>query len=100
MSVAFHEHLSKRLDQCGVPATLHDGLRHYIADRRPVGSFLTAMLSNDLAGAVVRADPENKFALPEIVLFLHGYAPSKCWGSPKRSRRGSGSVNPVPEIFE
>jgi hypothetical protein len=100
MSVAFHEHLSKRLDQCGVPATLHDGLRHYIADRRPVGSFLTAILSNDLAGAVVRADPENRFALPEIVLFLHGYAPSKCWGSPAAVTAWLLDPSPVPEIFE
>jgi hypothetical protein len=100
MSVAYQEHLTKRLVETGVPVTLHDGLRNYIAGRRPVGSFLTAVLSNDLAGAVVRADPGNKFALPEIVLFLHNYAPSPCWGSPEAVEAWLADPNPVPEIFE
>jgi hypothetical protein len=83
-----------------VPRPLHAGLTEYIAARRPVGSFLTAVLSNDLQDAVSRGDPMNRRLLPEIVAFLVNYAPGTCWGTPERVARWLMDPSPVPEIFE
>lgn len=48
------------------------------------GSFLLAVLQNDLRGAVLRADPENTTGVVGLVRFLHEFCPALCWGSPER----------------
>jgi len=58
-----------------------DGLYHYVMDGRPTGSFLTAILSNNLKEACNRADDINKNLLYDYVFFLYNYAPLGCWGS-------------------
>jgi hypothetical protein len=98
--MTYREHLHQRLDESGVPRSLHAGLTEYIAARRPVGSFLTAVLSNDLQDAVIHADPMNRRLLPEIVLFLVHYVPGTCWGSPETVARWLMDPSPAPEIFE
>lgn len=65
----------------GVPKHTQEALERYINHRICPGSFLGAVLSNDLKQAVSRADEENKLALVEIVYWLHNRAPSYCWGS-------------------
>lgn len=53
-------------------------------ERRAVhlpGSFLTAVLSNDLLEACRRADERNRVALYWIVGWLHDNAPALSWGS-------------------
>lgn len=47
------------------------------------GSFLTAVLENNLKEAVARADEESLDALPHIVAWLYDRAPNVAWGSPK-----------------
>ena len=47
-----------------------------------VGDFLRAVLENDLAGAVSRADPENLAALKDIVTYVHTELPALSHGSP------------------
>lgn len=69
-----------------VPPHMRDPIRAYVEERRPVGHFLTALLSNDLTNAVLRADDENRSALVDWVGFLYEYAPSNCWGSPAAVR--------------
>jgi hypothetical protein len=46
------------------------------------GSFLKAVISNDLIEAYRRADRENKRCLGVYVEFLTYEAPSKCYGHP------------------
>jgi hypothetical protein len=60
------------------------GLRRYIEHGIPPGSFLTALLSNDLRGTFERADDENRAAVENWIRFLYNYAPSECWGSPAK----------------
>lgn len=48
------------------------------------GSFLTAVLENDLAEAVGRADFQNIEVLPAIVAFVYRNLPSPCWGSKEK----------------
>ena len=74
----------RRMLEAQVPWPLHDGLVHYLVAHRPVGSFLTAVLSNDLMGAVARGDDTNRAHLHHIVSFLLNYAPDDCWGTPAR----------------
>ena len=56
-------------------------LDRYIKHRIQPGSFLTAVLSNDLFGAVARADRENKLALSEICQYIYNEVPGNAWGS-------------------
>jgi len=64
-----------------IPEHCRYSLDGYISFGWNVGHFLTAVLANDLAGAVGRADIENGAALPGYARFLYNYAPTGCWGS-------------------
>ena len=45
------------------------------------GGFLTAVLENDLAQAMNRADNEALENLPHIVAYLYNECSEACWGS-------------------
>lgn len=64
-----------------VPQSLRCGLVNYIEKGRPVGSFVYAVLCNDLRAAVFRADPDNRLHLSSIVRWIWNYAPLRAWGS-------------------
>ena len=55
-------------------------LDRYVKDKIPTGGFLEAVLSNDLVGAVGRADSINIQRIPEIVKYIYNNLPSNCWG--------------------
>lgn len=57
------------------------GLTRYIKFGCPVGSFLRAVLENDLSGACGCADQEHLANLPAVVAYLYNEAPSQCHGS-------------------
>ena len=97
---AFLAHLLKRADMSAVPQALQSGLAHYCAARRPMGSFLTAVVSNDLYEAIARADQDSRLGLANVVFFLYNYAPGECWGSPEKVAAWLGSQDPVPENFD
>lgn len=66
-----------------IPAALHGGLIRYFVDGIVPGSFLAAVLENDLTEAVLRANPEEHFlALPRLVSFLNSHTPANSHGSP------------------
>lgn len=67
-----------------IPPLLLEGLQRYIDQRVETGSFLRAVLSNDLTDAVRRADPDSFAALPLLLDWLRDNAPAACWGSPGR----------------
>lgn len=71
-----------RVDYGGLPAGLREGMRLWIEQGLLPGHFLQAVLRNDLADAIVRADEENLKRLPEIVRWLHNEAPTRCHGEP------------------
>lgn len=64
-----------------VPPQLHEGLARYFAAGILPGSFLLAVLSNDAASAIRRADDTCRAGYGEIVLFLAKHAPCNSWGS-------------------
>lgn len=60
---------------------IKESLKRYVENKIPTGGFLEAVLSNDLVGAIGRADSENISRLPEIVRYIYNTLPSNCWGS-------------------
>ena len=73
-----------------LPEHLQGGMRRYIENGIGAGHFLTAVLSNDLFGAVSHADPKSLEALSDIVKWLYNEAPSTCWGSKERVQEWHG----------
>ena len=58
-------------------------LKLYVENKIPPGSFLLAVLRNDLRKACGRADYINKGRIFEIVEYCYNEIPSDCWGSPE-----------------
>jgi len=69
-----------------LPKHMREGMKRYIEDRRPTGSFLTAVLSNDLMNTLRCADDINRHCLFNYAMWLHNYAPPECYGSPEKVR--------------
>jgi hypothetical protein len=63
-----------------------DELTRYAQHGVPPGSFLRAVLENDLASAVGRADDHNAANLSAIVRYAHTALPPLCLGSPEAVR--------------
>ena len=73
-----------RLDHYdGVRRDIFRSLQDYAAYGCPTGSFLHAVLTNDLFDACGRADDNNERALPDICRLIYNHLPSDCWGSEK-----------------
>ncbi len=64
-----------------IPAHTKAALDRYVEHKMLPGGFLMAVLSNDLFGAVGRADSENLLALPDIVRYVYNQMPADSWGS-------------------
>ena len=69
-----------------LPPYMHDGVALWITRGIEPGSFLSAVINNNLRGAVMRADDFNRDMLREWVGFFYNYAPSQCWGSQDKAR--------------
>ena len=73
-----------------IPQGFQDAFRAYVAGQHPYpfGSFLTAVLANDLVGAAAHADERNQHLLHEYASFLYHEMPGRSgdsstdyWGS-------------------
>lgn len=69
------------IDYNKLPEHMRDGFRLYIERGVPGGSFMTAVLSNNLMAAMQSADDVNRKRIFDICLFLYNQAPLECWGS-------------------
>lgn len=67
-----------------VPNGNGDSLKRYIEQGIAPGSFLMAVLNNDLNQACARADRFNRQVIPDYVRWLVNEAPCECWGSPEK----------------
>ena len=67
-----------------IPKRMESGIELYIKKGIMPGSFLTAVICNDLQGAVGAADSENIHNLPAYVSWFYNEAPHNCWGSKER----------------
>ena len=80
-----------------VPSHMHGGIKRYTLQGIPPGSFLEALLSNDLMGAFRRADDENQRAMFGWACFLYNHVPSECYGSPEKYRAWCRKAGPELE---
>ena len=64
-----------------IAADLVEALELYVSDGQVPGSFLEAVLCNDLAQACARADWINMRNIPAFASWLYNEAPHACWGS-------------------
>lgn len=67
-----------------IPPYMMESLQLYIDERQPVGSFLEAVICNDLKMAVDGADENNLANLPAYIGYLYNEAPARCCGSRKK----------------
>lgn len=67
-----------------IPPHMRAALLRYTKDHIEPGSFLRAVLENNLKEAVARADGINRHRLIDYVTYLYNEAPSACWGSPEK----------------
>lgn len=79
--------LQHAMEDENLPESLRDGLMAYCAEGREPGGFMRAVLENDLAGAVFRADLKNQRTIVQFVNFLNGRVPNDCWGSKEKVSR-------------
>jgi hypothetical protein len=56
-------------------------IQAYHKEKLPPGGFLSAILSNDLASAVLKADSESQRHVVEITKYCWDNLPSNIWGS-------------------
>lgn len=64
-----------------IPQATKDSLDRYVNEGIMPGSFLRAVLTNDLASAVFQADSKNLAALKDIMLYIYNEVPANAWGS-------------------
>ena len=63
------------------PQDIKEALNRYVHKGYEPGSFLLAVLSNDLMGAFNRADDGNLEAMPHIMAYVYNEIPSNVHGS-------------------
>jgi hypothetical protein len=64
-----------------------EALNRYVEHHIPTGSFLNAVLENNLKESIQRADEENLAALVSIVAYCYNEIPGPCWGSKEHVNR-------------
>lgn len=74
--------MRETIDYSRLPEHMRGGMRRYIENGIPPGSFQRAVLSNDLMGAYRKGDDINTAAMRDYAMFLYNDAPSGCYGSP------------------
>lgn len=67
-------------------ALLIEGLQRYVDGHVETGSFLRAVLENNLHDAARRASPESVVLLPLIMVWLDEHAPPASWGNAEKVR--------------
>ena len=67
-----------------IPKSTMDSLKRYVEQGIPTGGFLEAVLSNDLMGAMGRADEFNRAAIFDICGYVYNEMPGNSHGSPEQ----------------
>ena len=69
-----------------IPERMMASLRAYVMEGRPVGNFLSALLSNNLMETFAYADDENIAAIKDYVKLVYNFLPGNSHGSADRVR--------------
>ena len=63
------------------PEHMRNGLELWVEHGIMPGGFLTSVLTNDLFGALSRADETNRQHIHGICSFIYNHIPGNTWGS-------------------
>ena len=69
-----------------IPERMMPGIKRYIENGIKPGSFLTAIIQNDLIGVCRYADYENLRNIPAYTAYFYNECPMSCWGSPEKMK--------------
>ena len=75
-----------RLNQHYIPERMMPGIQRYVEHGLQPGSFLCAIIQNNLSQAVGLADNENLKNIPAFIAYLYNECPGNCWGSPEKMK--------------
>ena len=75
------------IDYSDLPEHMQGAMERYMQYGIEPGSFLTAVLCNDLMGAVGRADSINRARLNDYATWLYNNAPRMSFGSLEKVER-------------
>ena len=67
-----------------IPSAIKEAIDQHVLTGQICGSFTTAVLENDLRGAVGHADETSFAHLHDIVSYCYNKIPGNCWGSKER----------------
>lgn len=67
-----------------IPDYMIEGVVQYVMYGKPSGGFLMSVFSNDLMGAMARADSTNQVYIKQYCDLLYNQLPSPCHGSSER----------------
>lgn len=67
-----------------IPKPVMAGMKRYVEHHIKPGSFLTAVIENNLMDTVREADKDSFAAIKDIVGWMYNEPTSECWGSPKK----------------
>jgi len=72
----------EKMSEHGIPRYMHGGIIRYYENGIPPGSFLTAVIDNDLKEACGRADDMNRHCLFNYIMWFYNEATTGSWGHP------------------
>lgn len=88
------------IDYSEIPEHMVDGIKLYLEHGVLPGSFLVAVLCNDLVGACSKADRINKEFIFEWARFLYCHVSKNCWGSPEIVHKYAASFDKNRQVKE
>lgn len=94
------EYLRSKMAPYRVPLETADQIVHYIHNGVQPGSFVRAVLENDLITAVRKGDIENRAALSRIVEYLYNTCPRGAWMSEAQVEAWLGAHRLYGEMLE
>ena len=66
-----------------IPERMMPGILAYVENGQLPGSFLQAVISNNLKESFAQADDENKKNIQAFVAYFYNEVPAPAWGSPE-----------------
>jgi len=88
---------NEKFEYSRIPRHLHNGIDRYVNQHIPPGRFLRSVITNDLAAAILHADPDSLAALPMVTLWFYNCAPVSCYGSQQLMDSWAGEKNRCDE---
>ena len=80
------QQITIQLYKSKVPEKMHDGIIRYVVFGTRPGSFLRAVISNDLRASIHCGDKENLKMLHTFVHYFYQYAYPELFGSPEKMK--------------